>query len=114
MTPELSAELNRLNEEIASLRRGQQELTDLFNKSNLFESLAGLIWVKNFSSTKAGGEVAYKLGSSGIGIYWGSGAPTIAAAKSSLYLRTDGSSTSTRAYINTDGGTTWTNITTAA
>lgn len=48
------------------------------------------------------------------GIYFGSGAPTVSAAKGSLYLRSDGSSTSTRAYINTDGGTTWTSITTAA
>ena len=51
---------------------------------------------------------------SGVGIYAGSGAPTLSAAKGSLYLRTDGSSTSTRAYINTDGATTWTNLVTAA
>lgn len=49
-----------------------------------------------------------------VAIYAGSGAPTISAKQGSLYLRTDGSSTSTRAYINTDGGTTWTAITTAA
>jgi hypothetical protein len=48
------------------------------------------------------------------GIYSGSGAPTFTAAKGSLYLRTDGSSTSTRAYINTDGAGTWTSVTTAA
>ena len=50
----------------------------------------------------------------GVTINAGSGAPTYTAAKGSLYLRTDGSSTSTRAYINTDGSTTWTAITTAA
>jgi hypothetical protein len=49
-----------------------------------------------------------------LGIFVGSGAPTVSAAQGSLYLRTDGSSTSTRAYINTDGATTWTAITTAA
>jgi hypothetical protein len=48
------------------------------------------------------------------GVFFGSGAPTISAAKGSLYLRSDGSSTTTRAYINTDGGTTWTAITTVA
>jgi hypothetical protein len=48
------------------------------------------------------------------GIYFGSGAPTFSAAKGSLYLRTDGTSTSTRAYINTNASTTWTAITTAA
>lgn len=48
------------------------------------------------------------------GVYFGSGAPTVVAAKGSLYLRTDGSSTSTRAYIATDSAGTWTAITTAA
>lgn len=48
------------------------------------------------------------------GIYSGTGAPSFTAAKGSLYLRLDGSSTSTRAYINTNGATTWTNLTTAA
>lgn len=43
----------------------------------------------------------------------GSGAPTAVATKGTLYLRTDGSSSSTRAYINTNGSTTWTNIVTA-
>ena len=50
----------------------------------------------------------------GVSISAGAGAPTFAAAKGSLYLNTTGSSSSTRAYINTDGATTWTNITTAA
>ena len=48
-----------------------------------------------------------------LGVFFGSGAPTIAAAQGSLYLRTDGSSTSTRLYVNTTGSTTWTNVTTA-
>ena len=49
-----------------------------------------------------------------LGVFAGSGAPTFSAMKGSLYLRTDGSSTSTRAYINTDGAGTWTAVTTAA
>lgn len=44
----------------------------------------------------------------------GAGAPAHSAPQGSLYLRTDGSSTSTRAYINTDSSTGWTSITTAA
>lgn len=46
----------------------------------------------------------------------GTGDPSgsVNAPQGSLYLRRDGSSTSTRAYINTDGATAWTNITTAA
>jgi hypothetical protein len=50
----------------------------------------------------------------GVGISAGTGAPSYAAAKGTLYIRLDGSSSSTRLYINTDGLTTWTSITTAA
>ena len=50
----------------------------------------------------------------GMGIYFGSGAPTIAAAKGSLYLRSDGSGVADRAYINTNGSTTWTALSTVA
>lgn len=50
----------------------------------------------------------------GIGFLAGTGAPTFAAPKGSIYVRTDGSSSSTRMYINTDGSTTWTSVTTAA
>lgn len=46
-------------------------------------------------------------------IYAGTGAPTFSANTGSLYIRLDGSSTSTRLYVNT-GTTTWTNVTTAA
>lgn len=44
----------------------------------------------------------------------GTGAPTCSAPKGSLYLNITGSSVATRAYINTDGGTTWTAVTTVA
>jgi hypothetical protein len=63
----------------------------------------------------AGGALAYQMGSTAnFGIFFGSGAPTVAAAKGSLYLRTDGTTTNDRAYINTNGSTTWTALTTAA
>lgn len=48
-----------------------------------------------------------------LGVFFGSGAPTLSAAKGSLYLRTDGSTTNDRMYVNTDGGTTWTAAITA-
>lgn len=48
------------------------------------------------------------------GVFFGSGTPTFSAAKGSVYLRTDGSSTSTRLYVNTNASTTWTNFTSAA
>jgi hypothetical protein len=46
-------------------------------------------------------------------VYFGSGVPTVPAAKGSFYLRTDGSSASTRMYVS-DGGTTWIAVTTAS
>lgn len=44
----------------------------------------------------------------------GTGAPTFTAAKGTVYSNITGSSGSTRLYVNTDGATTWTNVTTAA
>ena len=69
-------------------------------------------------ATPAGGSAAASLlfgTTSGFGIYYGSGVPTVSAAQGSLYLRSDGSSTSTRLYVNSSSGsgTTWTNVTTA-
>lgn len=51
---------------------------------------------------------------SNFGIFFGSGAPSLSAAKGSLYLRSDGTGIADRAYINTNGSTTWTNLVTAA
>lgn len=65
----------------------------------------------------AGGSqsVGYKLTSTAnFGVFAGSGAPTLSAAKGSLYLRSDGSGTNDRMYVNTDGGTTWTAVVTVA
>jgi hypothetical protein len=71
---------------------------------------------KSTSATVAGGAKAYLIGptTNNFGIWWGSGAPTTTAAQGSLYLRTDGSSTASRAYINTAGTTVWTALITAA
>lgn len=81
---------------------------------NLFAS--GYSHFMSLTATPAGGAPATGvfMGSSAIGVIFGSGAPTVSAVKGSLYLRTDGSATNNRAYINTDGATTWTAITTAA
>lgn len=48
------------------------------------------------------------------GVFFGSGAPTLSAAKGSLYMRTDGTGTNDRMYVNTDGATTWTHVVTGA
>lgn len=45
----------------------------------------------------------------------GTGAPTgVSARKGSLYVNTTATTTTTRLYINTDGGTTWANFTASA
>jgi len=49
-----------------------------------------------------------------LGLFWGSGAPTFTAAQGAIYLRTDGSSTSTRLYVNTTGATTWASFTSSS
>lgn len=50
---------------------------------------------------------------SNLGVYFGSGAPSLVAAQGSFYMRSDGSGVANRAYINTDGGSTWTAVATA-
>ena len=70
----------------------------------------------NATAIPAGGTAGsgYKFSStSNFGVFFGSGAPSLSAAKGSLYLRSDGSGVADRGYINTDGGTTWTAIATA-
>ena len=97
---------------------GAETVDATFGTATSVTTVAATSTVKALSGSAvtAGGAAAFlaTTTAAGLGIYFGSGAPTVAAAKGSLYMRTDGSSTSTRAYVNTDGSTTWTNITTAA
>ena len=81
-----------------------------------FLDVAGRAQVLSSIALPAGGGtgVVISATTSNIGIYFGSGAPTVSAAKGSLYLRSDGTTTNNRMYVNTDGGTTWTAVTTAA
>ena len=75
----------------------------------------GTVTAINATAITAGGQSAVlATATAGFGIYLGSGAPTVSAAKGSLYLRSDGSSTSTRLYSNSDGATTWVAVTTAS
>lgn len=70
----------------------------------------------NAGAATSGGNTTpiIQAGTALTGIYFGAGAPSITAPQGSLYLRTDGTSTSTRAYVNLGGTTAWTGITTAA
>lgn len=77
-------------------------------------SATGNITADSGTAPVAGGAAAFLATSTAdLGIFVGSGAPTVSAAQGSLYIRTDGSSTSTRLYVNTNGTTGWTNVTTA-
>ncbi len=79
--------------------------------------IGGVVNAAASTATPAGGSTSARLllgTTAGFGIYYGSGAPTVSAAQGSIYIRSDGSSTSTRLYVNTNGSTTWTNFTSAA
>jgi hypothetical protein len=97
---------------------GTVTVNGTFGSATAITSLTATSTVTALSASglTAGGAAAF-IGTNtaaGMGIYFGSGAPTVAAAKGSLYLRSDGSGTADRAYINTNGSTTWTALTTAA
>lgn len=80
--------------------------------------MSGAVDARSATATPAAASAvaAFLMGTANVGIYWGTGSPNTAvtAAKGSLYICTDGSSSSTRLYVNTDGATAWTNVTTAA
>lgn len=91
-------------------------ITGLLTATGGITSVAGAQFYSG-TAVPAGGTAGSGVkfsSTSNLGIFFGSGAPTLAAAQGSVYVRTDGSSTSTRLYINTNGSTTWTNVTTAA
>lgn len=90
---------------------------NFYSAGTAANAFTGDLTIYRATAVPAGGTagVGYKFSStSNLGVFFGSGAPTLAAAQGSLYVRTDGSSTSTRLYVNTNGSTTWTNVTTAA
>lgn len=67
-------------------------------------------------ATPAGGNATAGLrlsSTAGLGIYWGSGAPTLTAASGSLYIRTDNAGANLRLYSNTTGAAVWAAITSA-
>lgn len=78
-------------------------------------SATGNVTADSASALVAGGASAFIATNTaaGMGMYIGSGVPTVAAAKGSLYLRSDGTSTATRLYVS-DGSTTWIAVTTAS
>lgn len=78
------------------------------------------VWtLASATATPANGSTSARMlfgTTANFGIYYGSGAPTVSAAQGSLYLRSDGTTTNDRMYVNNSSGsgTTWTAVTTAA
>ena len=109
---ELAQKLAKLEETLATLtasdaqRKAQQIQYPLDQVSQAI--IASCVTVAGPRSIQLGG-------TKGFGIYYGAGTPNtvVKAPQGSLYLNYTGSSTSTRAYINTDGATAWTAVTTA-
>jgi hypothetical protein len=101
---------------------GTVTVTGTFDAATSVTSLAAstvaatsTVTARSASGLTAGGAAGF-IGTNvaaGMGVYFGSGAPTVAAAKGSIYLRSDGSSASTRLYVS-DGSTTWIAVTTAS
>ena len=96
---------------------GAVTVTGTFGAATQVTTLAatGNITADSASALVAGGASAFIATNTaaGMGVYIGSGAPTVAAAKGSIYLRSDGSSASTRLYVS-DGSTTWIAVTTSS
>lgn len=80
-------------------------------------NIEGILRVASATAAPAGGLGSAKLAfgtTAGFGIYYGSGAPSVSAGQGSLYMRTDGSSTTTRTYVNTNGATAWASVATSS
>ena len=76
-------------------------------------SATGNVTAVSGTAPTAGGMAAFLASSTAnLGIFVGSGAPTVTAAQGSLYLRTDGTTTNDRIYVR--GSAAWIAITTAS
>jgi hypothetical protein len=75
------------------------------------------VTIQSANAPVAGGGVAAAVlctSTALLGIYWGTGSPTFAAAKGSLYLKTDAATSATRLFVSSDAVGTWTAFTSAA
>ena len=84
--------------------------------ANIILSTAGVANLAASIATPASGSATafVQLGTTpGLGIYFGSGPPTVSGAGGSLYLNSTGSTTATRLFVCSTG-TTWVAVTTTA
>jgi hypothetical protein len=64
--------------------------------------------------TSGSAAVGIKMGTSTLGLYFGVGVPTSSVATNSLYMRTDGSTTTSRLYVSTSATGGWATFTSTA
>lgn len=85
-----------------------------FSVNSGYVDFLGRLNVLSGQALPAGGSasIGIQATTSNIGIYFGSGAPTLSAAQGSIYIRSDGGA-STRLYSNNNGSTGWSAITSA-
>jgi hypothetical protein len=93
------------------------DTTNFANGQKIIDASTGAVTAFGRTTIPAGGTAGtgYTLSATAnFGVFFGSGVPTLVAAQGSLYLRSDGTTTNDRAYINTTGSNVWTALTTAA
>jgi hypothetical protein len=89
----------------------------IFDLNRPLNTYTSAVQILSGTSVPAGGTAGAGLkmsSTTNLGVFFGSGVPTLSAAKGSLYLRTDGSTTNDRMYVNTNSSTSWTAVTTAS
>lgn len=94
---------------------GAVSVTSTIGPATVVDSVAatGNVTADSGTAPAAGGMAAFLASSTAnFGIFVGSGAPSIAAAQGSLYLRTDGTTTNDRLYVR--GSSSWIAVTTAS
>ena len=92
---------------------GAASFNSTVSVTGAFSSAAGLAAFSGTAISATASEGVAFSSTNTFGIYYGSGVPSAAAATGSLYLRSDGSNASNRAYISS-GGTAWTAVVTIA
>jgi hypothetical protein len=97
---------------------GNDAIASFVNRANsAYAGIRALNYVASLGTAiPAGGSqtIGYRATSTAnFGVFFGSGAPTLTAAKGSLYLRSDGGGVGDRAYVATDSAGAWTALTTA-
>lgn len=84
--------------------------------ASIYRIQTSTIYVAQSNPLPAGGSTGMGIlisTASNFGIFVGSGAPTLVAGTGSIYMRSDGSSATTRMYSNVNGSTSWTAIVTS-